>query len=252
VGSGTLQYLVRKFPARPLASFGPGDFYLYQSDRPTVTVEGGRVKALTWVSNTCYFWINEEGDRDVILFQGQEPHVMWSAYTDILMDLCQRFGVELVITLGGTQDSVLHEDEKISFLVSDEGCADRTKGLGLEPVDYEGPTAIQSVLLWEAKKRSLSCIGLWGHVPYYIQGANFKVYSRMVRVLGALGGFDLNTGELDLAWVQVKAQVEGLIDKNPELKRYTEKLKKGKRPAAGMSDFSGKVIRLDEFMKSKE
>ncbi len=258
VSTETVQYLIKELEARPFARFSQDPFHLYPSSRPEVHIEEGRLIEVEMPLNEFYFWKNPEGDGDLVLLQGIEPYTNWVSYAQTIFDFCESLGSQWIITLGGTRDHIMHDHEKVTAMGSDETSLARLKTLGLEEVNYQGPASIHSLLLAEAKKRNIHSISLWGHVPIYIQGANFRACAMMVQLLSSLLGAQIDTADLDRIWERVRGKMEGLIKENKELREYLEKISKEEKkrsapqPLQGDQDFKGKIIRLDEFLKDKE
>ena len=258
VSTETVKYLIKELEARPFARFSQDTFHLYPSSRPMVNIEEGRLIEVEMPLNEFYFWKNPEGDRDLVLFQGIEPYTNWVSYAQTIFDFCEDLRIQWIITLGGTRDHIMHDHEKVTAIGSDETSLARMKTLGLEEVNYQGPASIHSLLLAEAKKRNIHSISLWGHVPIYIQGANFRACAMMVKILSSLLDTRIDTAELDRIWERVRGKMEGLIEGNKELREYLEKISKEEKkrsapqPLHGNQDFKGKIIRLDEFLKDKE
>ncbi|MBW1972318.1 MAG: hypothetical protein DRP55_03315 [Spirochaetes bacterium] len=254
VSTGTLKYLIKSLNPKPLASMKIDDFFSYHSKRPTVKVERGKIIEIVKAKNNFFYWINQNGNRDVILFMGTEPHLKWEYFIDIFLKVCEEMKVKQIITIGGTTDNITHEEEMISALATDEKDIKFLDEIGISPIDYYGPTSIHSMIITTSKEKGFSSISLWGHVPFYIKGSNFRVYRKMIDILQKLTGFYINTTDLEMAWQRVKKQIDLLIEKNPELKQYIEAIKKGgkgEKPTKE-NELKGEVIRIDEFLKSKE
>src|ERR687895_444260 len=104
VASGAVRYMVRNLAATRFAELSPEEFYVFTEPRP-----GQR--GLRWPSNDFYYWANPSGGRDLLLFLGREPNLRWGAYTSAVLDLAERCGSTLIVTLGGTYDAVSHHGE---------------------------------------------------------------------------------------------------------------------------------------------
>lgn len=255
VAVGMLDYLIKRLGATRFARIDPNNFYRFDDERPVVKVEGGRLIEVLPPEAAFYAAHDEETGVDLILFQATEPHLRWSLFVEIILSVCKQLGVELMISLGGLQDNVVHTDVVISGFASSEQLLERLKQNLVIPAEYEGPGAIHSLILQQAKEINIEGISLWGHCPFYLQGTHLRLLSRMASILTDLAGFEVETDELDKAWTHLARSIQRFIDENPELQKVIKEIMKSKTPGEAESSIpetkDGKVIYLDDFFKPK-
>jgi hypothetical protein len=71
-------------------------------------------------------------------------------------------------------------------------------------------------------------------------------------LLSFWGGFDLDTEELDNTWRDLSKQIQGVIDKNPELQGMIKDLRKAKiKGSWNTAKKHDKIIHLEDFLKPK-
>jgi prefoldin subunit 5 len=75
-------------------------------------------------------------------------------------------------------------------------------------------------------------------------------------MLAAIGGFELNTQELEASWQKLKVQIENLIENNAELQAMINDLRKAKvRGSAaemkGTLKSDEKIINIQDFLQPK-
>ena len=189
----------------------------------------------------------------MILLKAPEPNLRWLYFAEALVGLCENAKVRTIILLGSMYDNVLHTDTVISAVASSEELLARLKEKGISTVNYKGPSAIHSTILNEARKRGVECFSLWCHCPFYLQGTtHFGLLSHLGSLLSTWAGFRLETQELDRTWKDLSKQIQGIIEKNPELQTMINDLRKskikGSWDAARKQD---KVIHLEDFLKPK-
>jgi proteasome assembly chaperone (PAC2) family protein len=254
VAIGMIDYLVQRLGATSFAKINPDNFYRFDDARPVVRVEGGELKDISPSEPSFYAARQEKTGVDIILLKASEPHLRWFSFTQLMLSLCEQSGVKLIVSLGGLQDSVLHTDAIISGLASSPELVERLKQAEVTPTDYEGPGAIHSLILREAKTIGIEGISLWGHCPFYLQGTHLRLLARMVKILGDLTGLNIDTGELEKGWVQLARRIQGYIDDNPELQQVIKEIVKSKAPSKPPSlvKTEGKVIYLDDVFKPKD
>jgi proteasome assembly chaperone (PAC2) family protein len=213
---------------------------------------------MTDPSNTFYFAEDEAG-RSTIIFLGEEPHVNWKRYCQILLEVFLRFKTRLIISLGGTYDERLHTDPPlVSVVAGDMVLAESIKSMGCRLGQYEGPVSIHTRLHLACRERGLAVAGLWGHAPVYVQTGNFHLVKKIIQIITALGGPGPEVNSLDEACQEMEKQIEALIEQSPKLADYINKLKS--KPEAMVTSGSllprpktkGKVIPLNRERKEDD
>jgi proteasome assembly chaperone (PAC2) family protein len=254
VAVGMIDYLIKKLGATRFAKIDPNSFYRFDDARPIVMVEGGQLKEVLPPEAAFYSAQDKQTGVDLILFKASEPHLRWFSFVEVILSLCRQLEVKLIISLGGLQDSVLHTDAVISGFASSEQLLERLKQMRVNLAEYRGPGAIHSLIFQEAKGMGIEGISLWGHCPFYLQGTHLRLLSRMATVLADLGGFQVDTGELEKGWTQLARSIQRFIDGNPELQKAIKQIMKSKTPSElpRPERKDGKVIYLDDFFKPKE
>ncbi|MBN2125463.1 MAG: PAC2 family protein [Deltaproteobacteria bacterium] len=253
ISKGMIDYLIDKLNAKMFGKLDPDLFYRFDENRPVVDVEDGLLKKMTPPGGFFYSVRKPSAGRDLIIFKAVEPSLAWFRFVNGVLSLCHRAGVKTIVSLGSMYDNVLHSDIIISALASSEEILARLKERNVTTVTYKGPSAVHSAIQVAAQQRGFECVSLWCHCPYYLQGTtHFGLLSRLGAVLSSFGGFDLDTGELETVWSEVSAQIQGLIDKSPELQTMIDDLRKAKRKSSLDPAKKGdKVIHLEDFQKPK-
>jgi proteasome assembly chaperone (PAC2) family protein len=256
VSKAMISFLVRKLDAKPFATINPDLFYRYDESRPFVDIQDGQLKGLSLPGGA--FFASPSGDqRSIVLLRAMEPQLRWTAFSEALLSLCDTLGIRMMMTIGSMYDSVLHTDRVVSGVASSEALLQKLVEKGVIPINYHGPSAIHSTLHSEALKRNLACFSLWCHCPYYLQGAtHFGLLSELSMLISDLGGFELDTRELEDSWKELSKQINGLLEKNPELQSMIHELRKAKVRGSWEHVREGvkkddKVIYLTDFLKPK-
>ena len=250
-----VSYLIRKLDAEYFAKLMPDLFYRYDETRPIVNIKQGVLKSVSPPSGSFYVVTTGSEERDLVLLRANEPNLRWLYLVDELFSFCEKLGVKTVITLGSMYDNVLHTDRIISGITSEGDLFSKLEQRNVIPIDYHGPSAIHSLIQSEGQKRGFQCVSLWCHCPYYLQGTtHFGLLSQLASLLTFIGGFVLDTEELDTNWKELNRQIQGLIEKNPELQEMINELRKAKVRGSWASlkeseRKSSKVISLEDFLK---
>ncbi len=255
VSKAMVVYMIRKLSADQFASFNADLFYRFDENRPLVNIQGGMLKSVTPPGGSFYAARTGPDESDLVILRASEPNLRWHHFTGALLSLCEKLGIQTIITLGSMYDNVLHSDRIISGLASTEELLNRLKEKNVLPIDYQGPSAIHSLIQAESQKRGLQCISLWCHCPYYLQGTtHFGLVSHLGSLLANLGCFKLDTGEIEASWKELNRQIQKLIEKNPEFQSMIDELRKAKVKGswASMKEShkkGDKVIDLRDFLK---
>lgn len=257
VSKGMVSYMIRKLKAEYFAKLNSDLFYRYDETRPFVRIEQGTLKGVSPPSGSFYAVQHDSGERDLVLLRANEPHLRWYQFVDELCSLCQRLDIHTIITLGSMYDNVLHSDRIISAVTSKNDLVSKLKQWNVIPIDYQGPSAIHSLIQSEAQKQGFLAVSLWCHCPYYLQGTtHYGLLSQLAGLLSSIGDFRLDTSELDALWKELNRQIQGLIDKTPELQGVINELRKAKVRGSwasmkGSTKRDEKIIQLEDFLKPK-
>jgi proteasome assembly chaperone (PAC2) family protein len=257
VSKGMISFLIRKLEAQPFATINADLFYRFDESRPFVDIQAGHLKGLSLPGGAFFAASPGDDQRSIVLLRAMEPQLRWTAFAEALLSLCDTLGIRTMITIGSMYDSVLHTDRIISGVASSEALLQRLVEKGVIPINYHGPSAIHSTLHSGALKQGLACLSLWCHCPYYLQGAtHFGLLSELCMLVSDLGGFKLDSRELEESWKELSKEINGLLEKNPELQSMIHEIRKAKVRGSWEHVREGvkkddKVIYLTDFLKPK-
>ena len=253
MSKGMAEFLIEKLHAKSFGRINSDLFYRYDENRPVADIQEGLIRDISPPGGLLYATNRGTEGRDLIILKALEPSLRWFQFVDAILRLCQRIGVKTIICLGSMYDNVLHTDTVISAVASSQELLARLMGEKVISANYKGPSAIHSTLLFEAQKRGMDCISLWCHCPYYLQGTmHFGLLSQLASLLSSWGGFELSTQELDVTWKELNRQIQGIIDKNPELQGMISDLRKAKLKGSwDETKRHNKVIQLEDFLNPK-
>ncbi|MEE4604329.1 MAG: PAC2 family protein [Desulfobacteraceae bacterium] len=257
ISKGMVNYLIRRMKAKHFADLDPDTFYRYDDQRPQVSIVGGILKSFRSPGGSFYAAQTDAGQSDLVILKADEPNLRWFQLADQLFLICQKLGIRTVITLGSMYDNVLHTDRIVSGVASTEDVVSRLMESNINPIDYQGPSAIHTIIHSEGSKRGFECISLWSHCPYYLQGTtHFGLLSHMGRLIAELANFQIDTPDLEAKWRKLKEQINRLIDGNSELQSLISSLRKEKLKGTttslkGTLSSDKKIINLKDFLDPK-
>jgi proteasome assembly chaperone (PAC2) family protein len=208
--------------AETFATVDPEEFYDFQATRPTVRLMEG-LRHVDWPTVELRSAKLPQADHDLILLRGHEPNLRWRTFAAEVMDVAASLGVEMVVTVGALLADVPHtRPTQVVSSTSDPLLAEQ---LGLPVSRYEGPTGILGVLSDAAGRAGIPAVGLWAALPHYLHLApNPWGAMALVEELGRLLPVAVDTSGLAGQTQAFDAAVTDLLDENPELTGYVERL----------------------------
>lgn len=172
VSSALPQYLIQQTKARRIGTLRPDGFYLFQIPgthnlvRPAVEFDKGYPRSLQMQHNELYY--TESGERGVVIFLGDEPHIDIERYIGALLDTAQTLHVTRIVGLGGVYGELPYAKERtISADFSLMSLKDEVEALAVDLSDYQGGASIGSYFCRRAGDRAMEYVGLYAFVPTY-------------------------------------------------------------------------------------
>ncbi|MGH8824128.1 MAG: PAC2 family protein [Jiangellaceae bacterium] len=238
--TAVVEHLERAWHAVPLAELDPEEYYDFQVNRPSVSVDDSGVRSLDWPTTRFSVARLPDAGRDVVLIRGIEPNMRWRAYCAELLSLVAELGVDRVVTLGALLADVPHTRPVPVTVSTNED--HRARSMGLEPSRYQGPTGIVGVLQDAATKAGLTATTLWAAVPHYVaQSPCPKATLVLLRRVEDLLDLPVPLGDLPdeaRAW---QHGVEELATEDPEIAEYVRRLEEA-RDTTELPEASGEHI----------
>ena len=219
IGSEVIDFLNEKLGGHQVSEISPLDFFPFEAI-------GFRDDVIQVPEDR--FWACE--GENLLLFRGDEPRFEWYEFLNAMLDLAEyHFQAKQVYTVGGTVSLIAHTaPRRLLAVFNQEGLSEELLDHGVEKMDYEGPPAMSSYLLWVAKKRRIPGISLWPQVPFYLAATrDLTAVRATLSLLNWEFDLSLDLEELDL---EAKAQHERLAllrEVKPEIDEYMGMLEKG-------------------------
>jgi proteasome assembly chaperone (PAC2) family protein len=223
--STALRFVGTALGAARFARIDPEEFYDFQSTRPQVRVAEGGVREITWPAVEIFEARVPRAPRDLVLIVGHEPSMRWRGFCQLVIDLAEALGAQLVVSLGALLADVAHTRPiAVTGIASDRSLVDR---LDLLSSSYEGPTGIVGALQAHCGKAGMPAASLWAAVPHYIASApNPKAALALVRKLEGLVGVTVDASELEQAAVDYERQVNLAVQSDPDVQAFVERLER--------------------------
>lgn len=250
VSSDTLQYLTEVLQPQRLATISYEPFLNYTLDRPVAQIEDGIIHEMEPMFTELAFWTNRDGDHDVAMMLGKEPHHAWLTFSATVAEVIRKLKVKQLFTIGGVQDTISHKARPtVSIVGSSPEVVDHAMRLDpdIRAAEYYGPISIHSCLVRECMAVGVEAISIWGHAPAYLQ-KNPRLVARIVSILGKAMGFRCSVETLKQKAVELDRRISDAVARDPNLKQLVESIEEKER-SRSPSTGDDKIIRLNDFVR---
>jgi proteasome assembly chaperone (PAC2) family protein len=253
--SGATAFLLGQFDQEPFAVIEPEEFYDFQVRRPTVQIDEGGTRRLTWPATRFYALELPEQDRDLVVVVGDEPNLRWKTYTRLVAQVLSDADVEMAVTLGSFIGQVAHTVAVPLMGVATDSTL--VSGNGLTPSSYEGPTGIIGVFLEACREVGIPALSLWAAVPHYLAansnpGAMLALLGKAAEVLGVA----VDTAELAKVADEFKGRVDAAMVENATFLEYVHRLEAEAQPQlrAGLDPKGGDrlISEIEQFLRDRK
>ncbi len=218
--TGAVTYLVGQYDAgEPFAVIEPEEFFDFQAHRPTVTIDDGGTRSLTWPLTKFYAIELPDQPRDLVLVLGEEPSHRWKTFSRQVTQLLVDMDVEEVVMLGAFIGQVAHtRPVPIIGIATDPELVDRHS---LTKSHYEGPTGIVGVLLEACREVGLPALTLWAATPHYLAAnPNPKVMLALVELADSVLQLGVDITELETVASEFGERVTAAMESSSEFASY--------------------------------
>lgn len=219
VATSALRLIASESNSVIVGEIDPDRFFDFTVVRPTVeTVDGER--RIVWPENVFRVVRTATANRDLVVLDGVEPHVAWPTYVACVLEVIDRLGAGLVITLGAVADTTPHtRPPGVVGSTTDTALA---ATFGLVGPSYQGPTGVIGVLHGALETNRVPSISLRVSVPAYLpEGEHPRSVAALVahtaHVLGVPLHVDLAESirlwdDAHNAWVAGNERLRGYVE----------------------------------------
>lgn len=191
-----------------------------QRVRPTVKVEDGVFRSLTWPQIDL---VAGTAGRDFVVVHGPEPARMWPSFAAELVGMAEHVGARMVIGLGGMPTVSSHR--RPMTVMATATAASVAQEMSLIRPDYNGPTGIQTVVLMAMGRAGIPAVGLWAQVPHYVSATNSPTAVRaLLERLRDVAGVLVDLGPLDAQVDEYHAGIERQLGERPDIAEMVQSL----------------------------
>jgi hypothetical protein len=245
----TMAELRNLIPCELVATWDLDGYWQIGSTRPIVQVRHGQIQTLEWPS--YHFLLSRPSTSEpFVVGYGPEPGCNWRSFTGELLQLLQGWGCEELVLVGSLYDQIFHDEIVISAVVQDPKNYNLVRDLGCRQIEYAGPGAVHSAIMEQTKESALHCLGLWAHLPFYLETPHELVMAQCIKVVGKLMGLDLHPLHLVERWREREQEINQLVQNNQQLRQSIDNMRK-RRDREDAGD-GRKIVRMHDFRKKKQ
>jgi predicted ATP-grasp superfamily ATP-dependent carboligase len=197
-----------------LATFDSDALLDQRSRRPLLRISHGTHGGLTWPELRLLYTTQTDG-RSLLVLAGPEPDLRWHEWTDEVVALGLRLGVEMVVGLGAFPAPVPHT--RPVRLAATANSAELAGRVGFLPATMEVPAGAQAVLEVAFGEAGVPSIGVWARVPHYASGTPYpEASATLLDELSKLTSISIDTTALHRAGDSSRDQIQALIEASEE------------------------------------
>jgi proteasome assembly chaperone (PAC2) family protein len=188
-------YLKAKLPFKELGYLEASYFF----DPIGVLVKDNVVEAPTFPQSQFYYWKNDAGNRDLILFIGDDqPTSKGYDLANCVMDIAEKFAVGRLYTCAAAITRIHHtEPPKVWGVATSHLVARDLEKYNLQHANNLQIAGLNGLLLGVAKERNIDGICLLGEVPVYASRVpNPMAALAVLKVLTAILAVKIDFAEL--------------------------------------------------------
>ena len=198
-----------------VASFNNDELVDYRSRRPTVVLDNNRITEVDPLEIGLHA-VRDNAGKPFLLLTGPEPDMRWSAFTEAVADLAERFGVSQTLCLYSAPMAVPHTRP---LVITAHG---NTPEIMANHFTLDSrihvPGAAALMLEQALDKRGKNVSGLTAHVPHYLAASDYPLATlRLLESIGEDVGLSLPLGSLQADADRVMHQISTQVDDSPEI-----------------------------------
>ncbi len=237
----------------PLGYIDPDSYFDFSERRPTVRINEVGNRVIDWPTNRVdALWLPEH-ERDLVLLEGVEPHLMWRTFAGAVVEIAERLEAVMVITFGAMASDTPHtRPPQINGSTTDNNLA---KALMLDHPTYEGPTGVIGVILDRLDHHGVPAVSLRASVPHYVSGTpNPKASRALLERFERVTGLPTKWSELDEAAGQWEARVNEAMEDDDDVSRYVRRLEEryDERASASLPNADDLAAEFERFLRRQD
>jgi len=212
LSSKVIEYLNRKMKSKSFCEIEPTTFFSLGG----VAVENNIARF-----PESKFYYSERSD--LVIFDGSEPQFERYRFLNAILDVAKHHcKVKELLTISGTVSPIAHtSSRRILAVFNQQGFQEKLRSYGLEDMNWQGPPAISSYLLWVAERRGVPAVSLWLEIPFYLAASeDFQAIKLTLSFLDERFNLELDLTELDEKISNQNKKITQLREEDSEINKF--------------------------------
>lgn len=221
-------YLRESLRSLRVASFTSDELIDYRSSRPTVTYDGRRYSALEF-QEIALSLLYDDSEKPFLLLDGPEPDLRWHQMTEAIINLCDLFDVQRVISMRAVPSEAPHSRTLSMLTHANEHVLAEDGPIETESEQlFEVPGSFVAVMEVALERAGIRSQGFIAQIPHYLTRSTFPAGAlALLRRISATADLELPLVELgDIVETSLKL-IDGEVAATPELQAMVESLEEG-------------------------
>ncbi len=247
--TNAVNWLRERAPGSLVAHIDPEMLFDFTQERPSVRVLPNGRREIIWPENEFHV-LHFDGRRDLVVCAGTEPHLRWRTFSEHVLEIAQRCGAEMVVTLGAMVGVVAHSRPlPVTGSATNPALAER---LGLGSPSYEGPTGVIGTLHDLLDRAGMPVISLRVAVPHYVPSPpNPKATHALLRRLEEVTRLDLGARALESPAADWEQQVSAAAADDPQVITYVRRLEEQHDAEEPLPSGDDLAAELEAFLREQ-
>lgn len=250
--SGAASFLMGALDGgEPFAVIDPEEFFDFQAHRPTVSIDDGATRRLSWPTTRFHGVTMPDQDHDLVIVAGDEPSYRWKTFSRQLTQVLCESDVEQVILLGSFIGQVAHtQPVPVIGVATDPLLVAR---YGLPTSEYEGPTGIVGVILEACREAGIPALALWAASPHYLAAnPNPKAMLALASRAASIMKFQTDFTELETVTDEYLGRVNTALEASDEFSAYVNELERSEPTVESLDpdQAEGLMSEIEDFLRN--
>jgi len=236
-----IEYLNQKIKAKSFCEIEPVGFF---------SLAGVAIQ-----NNIAQFPVNKfyySERNNLVIFKGSEPQFERHKFLNAILDVAEHnCKVKELFTISGTISPIAHTSpRRIQAVFNQQEMQKKLQGYDLEDMNWQGPPAINSYLLWIAERRGIPGVSLWPEIPFYLAAAqDFQAIKQTLSFFDEKFNIGLDFAELDEAIRDQNTKIAKLREEEQEINKYIGMLES--QLSLSEEEQAALTIRVTELIEEK-
>ncbi|WP_396124802.1 PAC2 family protein [Corynebacterium sp. HS2168-gen11] len=216
------EHLQAALDHRVIANFHSDELIDYRSRRPLVTIDQNSIADFERLGLTMHV-MHDAKERPFLLLSGPEPDLRWDAFSNVIVELIERFHVTQTICLYSAPMAVPHTRPMI---VSAHGnIAEILQTYHTLDSKFQIPGAVSLLIEKKLQDKHLPFAGITAHVPHYVATTSYPLATlRLLSSVEETAGISIPLESLEQDIDNVAKQIQEQVGQSAEIGSVVELL----------------------------